>query len=298
MNLSIPETIFIFMDEGMNEARKRPRKLNLNAPLLSTRRPAAGGYVSDEVSCNNSLVGCKDSSNGIPFCWEQAPGKPKNSERSNDVDESETPRPKPPPGRWRPPKEATNGDHDHSHDHHDEGCDADVDDYDNSDDIFSDAVEVLSLTEAIDIVEKTEKLHGSSKSLEPSEMDGMNLAMSLEHSDCPSPSFIIERFLPDAIALAASSALSMSKTKLPYLYNYSDQSPCVSQAVIKRSSLSSSPKRCGLEMLLPWRMKHKLCSVRNPIRERPNNIIQPKARAKQKKLLSSTVVDSAEWRCK
>ncbi|GMJ08406.1 hypothetical protein like AT3G51760 [Hibiscus trionum] len=266
------------MGQGMNEAmeRKRPRKLNLYAPLLSTRR-----HLSDEVSCTNTLAGYKDSSNGIPFCWEQAPGKPKNADRSNNADEAETPRPKPPPGRWLPPKKETNGNYYHNHDHNDEGCDADV---------FSDAVEVLSLTEAIDMVEKTEKFHGSTRDL-----DGFSLAMSLEHSDCPSPSFIIERFLPDAIAvaLAASSALNMSKTKLPYLCNYTDQSPCVSQAVIKRSSLSS-PKGCGLEMLLPWRMKHKLCSVRNPIKEKSSNIVQPK----QKTLLSSIVAASAEWRCK
>ncbi|KAK8492557.1 hypothetical protein V6N13_015233 [Hibiscus sabdariffa] len=281
-------TIFLYMGRGMNEAmeRKRPRKLNLYAPLLSTRRPP-GGYISDEVSCMNTLAGCEDSSNGIPFCWEQAPGKPKNLERSNNEDEAETPRPKPPPGRWRSPRKETNG----NHDHHDEGGDADVDDYD---DVFSDAVEVLSLTEAIDIVEKTEKFHGSSKSIEPSELDGLKLGMSLEHSDCPSPSFIIERFLPDAIAMAASSALNMSKTKLPYLCNYSDRSP---QAVIKRSSLPS-PKHCGLEMLLPWRMKHKLCSVRNPIKEKPSNIVKPNTSAKQKKLPSSTVSASAEWRCK
>ncbi|KAE8719455.1 Tetratricopeptide repeat (TPR)-containing protein isoform 1 [Hibiscus syriacus] len=277
----------------MNAAmeRKRPRKLNLNAPLLSTRRPP-GGYISDEASCLNSVAGWKDSSDGIPFCWEQAPGKPKNSERSSNVDEAETPRPKPPPCRWRPPKEETNRNYDHNHDHHDEGCD--VDDYD---DVFSDAVEVLSLTEAIDIVEKTEKLHGSTKSLGPTDLDGLNLAMSLKHSDCPSPSFMIERFLPDAIELAASSALNMSKTKLPYLCNYSDQSPCVSQSVIKRPPLSS-PKGCGLEMLLPWRMKHKLCSVRNPVKEKPTNIVQPKASAKQKKLVSSIVEASSEWRCK
>ncbi|KAK8578274.1 hypothetical protein V6N13_090941 [Hibiscus sabdariffa] len=265
--------------------RKRPRQLNLYAPLLSTRRPS-GGYISDEVSCTNALAGCKGSSNGIPFCWEQAPGKPKNLERSNNEDEAETPRPKPPPGRWRPPKKETN----RNYDHHDEGGDADVDDYD---DVFSDAVEVLSLTEAIDIAEKTEKCHGSSKSLEPSDLDGLNLGMSLEHSDCPSPSFIIERFLPDAIAMAAPSALNMSKTKLPCLCNYSDRSPCVSQAVIKRS-----PKRCGIEMFLPWRMKHRLCSVRNPIKEKPSNIVKPKASAKQKKLPSTTVTASAEWRCK
>ncbi|KAE8728890.1 Tetratricopeptide repeat (TPR)-containing protein isoform 1 [Hibiscus syriacus] len=221
-----------------------PRKLNLNVPLLSTRRPS-GGYISDEVSCMNSLAGCQDSSDGIPFCWEQAPGNPKNSERSSNVDEAETPRPKPPPGRWRPPKGETKGNYDHNHDHHDEAYDANVDDYD---DVFSDAVEVLSLTEAMDIVEKTEKFHGSAKSLEPSDLDGLNLAMSLEHSDCPPPTFMIERFLPDAIELAASSALNISKTKLPCLCNYSDQSPCVSQAVIKRPPLSS-PKGCGLEMV-------------------------------------------------
>ncbi|XP_022766239.1 uncharacterized protein LOC111311134 [Durio zibethinus] len=293
----------------MNEAmeKKRPRKLNFNAPLLSTRR-TAGGHISDKVSCTNSLVGWKDASNGIPFCWEQAPGQPKNLTRSNNIDEAETTRPKPPPGRWRPPKEATNGDRDrtlkdHYHDH-DEGCDADVDDYDNddTDDVFSDAMEVLSLTEAIDIVEKAEKFHGSSdglksKSVEPSDLDGWNLEMSLEHSDCPSPNFIIERFLPDATALAASSALNMSKTKLPYLCNYSDQSPCVSQAVIKRSSFSS-PKRCGLEMLLPWRMKHKLFGVKGPIKERSTNIVQPKPDTKPKKLFSSIVAPSGEWRCK
>ena len=291
----------------MNEAmeKKRSRKLNFNAPLLSTRRP--GGDISDKVSCTNSLGGWKDSSNGIPFCWEQAPGKPKNLERSNNIDEAETPRPKPPPGRWRPPKEATNGDHDQAfHDHyhdHDEGCVADVDDYDDddNDDVFSDAMEVLSLTEAIDIVEKAEKFHGSSdrlksKSLEPSDLDGLNLE-SLGHSDhCPSPNFIIERFLPDATALAASSVLNMSKTKLPYLCNNSEQSPCISQAVIKRSSFSS-PKHCGLEMLFPWRMKHKLCGVKSPIRER-SNIAQPKTSAKQKKLFSSIVAPSGEWRCK
>ncbi|XVE97130.1 hypothetical protein REPUB_Repub02eG0284200 [Reevesia pubescens] len=285
----------------MNEAmeKKRPRKLNLNAPLLSTRRPGAGGHISDKVSCTNSMVGWKDSSNGIPFCWEQTPGKPKNLERNN-IDEAETPRPKPPPGRWRPPKEATNGDH------HDEGCDADVDDYDDdddNDDVFSNAMEVLSLTEAIDIVEKAEKFHGSSdglksKSLEPSDLDGFNLEMSLEHStDCPSPTFIIERFLPDATALAASSALNMSKTKLPYLCNYSDQSTYVSQAVMKRSTFSS-PKHCGLEILLPWRMKHQPCGVKSPIKEiRSTNIVQPKTSTKQKKLFSSIVAPSGEWKC-
>ncbi|XVF55045.1 hypothetical protein PTKIN_Ptkin06aG0005200 [Pterospermum kingtungense] len=306
----------------MNEAmeKKRPRKLNFNAPLLSTRRPA-GGHVSDKLSRTNSLGGCKDqSNNGIPFCWEQAPGKPKNLDTSynNDIDEAaETPRPKPPPGRWRPvPKPATNGDHDHYHDH-DEGCDGDVDDYDNDDNnddddddgVFSDAMEVLSLTQAMDIVEKKEKYwHGScdgliSKSVEPSDLDGLNLE-SFEHSDhYPSPNFIMERFLPDATALAASSStsstLDMSKTKLPYLCNYSEQySPCVSQAVIKRPSFSwPSPKSCGMEILLPWRMKHKLCGVKSPVKEIRS---QPKTTStrKQKKLFSSIVAPSGERRCK
>ncbi|XP_007026610.2 PREDICTED: uncharacterized protein LOC18597481 [Theobroma cacao] len=290
--------IFLYMGEGMNEAmeKKRPRKLNFNAPLLSTRRPA-GGHIGDELSCTNSQGGCKDSSNGIPFCWEQAPGKPKNLDGSNNVDDAETPRPKLPPSKWRPPEEACQ---DHNHDH-DEGCDADVDDYDddNNVDVFSDAMEVLSLTQAIDIVEKAEKFRGSSdglksKSLEPSDLDGLNLE-SLDRSDCPSPSFIIERFLPDATALAASSAMNTSlKTKLPYLCNYSE-SPCVSQAVINRPF--SSPKGCGLEILLPWRMKHKLCGVKSPIKE-SSIIVKPTTSSKQKKLFSSIVAPSGEWRCK
>ncbi|OMO84986.1 hypothetical protein CCACVL1_10499 [Corchorus capsularis] len=281
----------------MNEVmeKKRPRKLNFNAPLLSTRRPAlvVDHSFSDKVSCTNSQGGWKDSSNGIPFCWEQAPGKPKkNLERRNDVvDDAETPRPKPPPCRWRPVPDQN----------HDEGCDADVDDFDDNDDdnddVFSDAVEVLSLTEAIDIVEKAEKFHGYSSDgfKSKSDFDGVNLD-SLEQSDhCPSPNFIIERFLPDATALAAASALNMSKAKVPYLCNYSESPPCVSQAVIKRRL--SSPKGCGLEMLLPWRMKHKLCGVKSPIKE-SCSIVQPRNSAKQNKLFSSIVAPSAEWRCK
>ncbi|XVE76605.1 hypothetical protein DITRI_Ditri12bG0186400 [Diplodiscus trichospermus] len=292
----------------MNEAmeKKRPRKLNFDAPLLSTRRTGAGSHISDKLFRTNSLVGWKDSSDGIPFCWEQAPGKPKNLEISNNIDDAETPRPKPPPSRWIPPKEANTGDQDQAFPdlfhNHDDGCDADVDDYDDDGnaDVFSDAMEVLSLTEAMDIVEKAEKFHGSSeglksRSLEPSDLDGLNLE-SLGHSDCPSPNFIIERFLPDATALAAASALNLSKTKLPYLCNYSGQSPCASQAVIKRPF--SSPKRCGLEMFLPWRMKHKLCGVKCPIKERASNIVQPETSKKQRKLFSSIVVPSGEWRCK
>lgn len=274
----------------MNETMEK--KLNFNAPLLSTRRQHHNQISSDT----------KESSNGIPFCWEQAPGKPKNLDRRSIDIEAETPRPKPPPGRWRrPPKQ----DHDHDHD---QGCDADADvdvhiDYDNHD-VFSDDMEVLSLTEAIDIVEKKEEmlLHY-----------GYGSSSELDDDHHPSPNFIMERFLPDAAALAASSS---SSTTLTNRYNNSEQttspspspSPCVSQSppVIKGgSSFSWSPKRCGLEILLPWRMKmrHSLCGVKTPVKEiRSNiNIMQPKTSCttKHKKLFASIVAPSAgEWRCK
>ncbi|CAB4280297.1 unnamed protein product [Prunus armeniaca] len=80
---------------------------------------------------------------------------------------------------------------------------------------------------------------------------------------------IIERFLPDATALAASSAPQLnvshisSSNELCYPWNYPEPEACVSRTVCRQSY--SSPKGCGLHVFFPWSMKHKLCGVKSPV---------------------------------
>ncbi|XP_065853165.1 uncharacterized protein [Euphorbia lathyris] len=246
------------MEQEWKEARRRttnfPRKLDLNLPLLSTRR--LGGS-----SATNSHISLQDSSSGIPFCWEQAPGKPKNFERS-DMEDGETPRPRLPPCRWQPQEQVSTSNC-YVNIHEDVGCDADVDEDENVSDVFSDAVEVLSLTQAIDIVEKAEENDHHNHGLER-----LNLESVKCRDDSLCRDYMMERFLPDATALAASSALYASKNlnkKLPNSfnnYNYADQ-----DHVSQSCSSQLSHKGCGLEMFFRWRIKHKLCGIKTPVRQ-------------------------------
>lgn len=260
-------------EEAMNISRY-PRKLNFNAPLLSTRR--IGGYTSEEVVNSQGA-----SDHRIPFSWEQAPGKPKDLERGDihDGEDDYTPRPRLPPCRWHPSIDATNNGYDDQaviNDHLGDGCDGDADDDDDNDDAaFSDAMDVFSLSEAIDIVTKAEKVDD--------ELNGLKLKLA-ECRGNESPNFIIKRFLPDATALAESSALNFSKS-----FNKKFPKPCNYPEACGQSS--ASPKGCGLEILFPWRMKHKLCGIKSPIRQDSLNV-QPQWRAKQKKHCSSANVFS------
>ncbi|KAM7526520.1 hypothetical protein LguiA_016422 [Lonicera macranthoides] len=200
--------------------KKCPKKLDLNAPFLSTKR------ANLKIPRANSLSAC----NRVPFSWEQSPGKPKDTENTSDGIGEVLPRPKPPPGRQAPPSELIKFHNGGQHDH-DEGCDGDIEDeYDS----FSDAIDMFSLSEAIDFVEPVNYFD--------------------ESSGTQSPSFIIQRFLQDAKALAvASSALTVPKDT-----KYTE-----------KCGVYSTPKGCGLEILLPWRVKHKPCAVKSPVREPP-----------------------------
>ncbi|MCI57108.1 hypothetical protein A2U01_0078359, partial [Trifolium medium] len=54
---------------------RHPRKLNFNAPLLSTKRLSYSDLpVSSSLS--NSLDTVQNTR--VPFSWEQSPGKPKD----------------------------------------------------------------------------------------------------------------------------------------------------------------------------------------------------------------------------
>ncbi|KAG5010040.1 hypothetical protein AAZX31_07G144600 [Glycine max] len=246
------------MEEGEKNLEtmdfKRPRKLNFNAPLLSTKRLGFSG-VADRSCLSNSLNSTVLNTS-VPFSWEQAPGKPKTMERSDSIYDGDidTPRLRPPPCLWHPLKEATKADNGALAFDQDDGCDADDDeDDDKQNDVFSDAVDVLSLSEASDIMQQSEAAHSDSK-------DGLRLKLS-ESNGGPSPTYMINRFLPDANALVASSSAHFSNDA-----KVCDN--CSHEGYLKgstRHSHATSPKGCGLEFLFSWLMKNKLCAIKSPV---------------------------------
>lgn len=248
-------------------------KLNFNAPLLSTRHP--GGFPVVGISRTNSQGTSRDTSTRVPFSWEQAPGKPKDMGRFESDDEDLPPPPGLPPGRWHPPKEESNDEEYQHYDDNDDGCDADVDDGDV--DVFSDAIDMFSLSDALDhIVEAAEKVHG---------LNSLKLE-ALESSGSESPNFIIRRFLPAAQALAASSALNGTRSlnrRIPHTSSHPED--CLTQQVGRSYSSPSSPssRGCGLEFFFPWRMKHKLCGVKSPVRHCPPPNLKPESSGRHKR---------------
>ncbi|TKY63544.1 hypothetical protein E2542_SST13420 [Spatholobus suberectus] len=219
---------------------KRPRKLNLNAPLLSTRR--LGCSIVADASCSSNSVGAgQNTSERVPFSWEKAPGKPKDTERSDNTQDGGTPRLRLPPHHPFPPKEAAKADvdvddgDDAFHDQGDGSCDGN----DNQDDVFSDAVDVFSLSEALDIIQrKSENAHS-------------------ENNDSYPECYI------------SGSA---------------------------RHSYASSPKGCGLELLFPWRVKHKLCAIESPVLPCSTNMHKHQRSSKQKKHRSSAYIPCTNGR--
>ncbi|KAK9073045.1 hypothetical protein SSX86_007367 [Deinandra increscens subsp. villosa] len=205
----------------------QPRKLNLDAPLLSTRRPNSGS--GSTTGHPNSRSASWDSRNRVPFSWELTAGKPKDTgtQLTQLHHDFPVPPPRPPPGRKIVESEYYDGDDD-----------------------FSDAMDALSLSAAIDMVESAEMAKRGSNML-----DGMEL----DSGGNQSPSFIIQRFLSDAKALAVSSGLPIPKS----INHQSDK--------CKPQMINAPPKGCGLglEGLLPWRTKHKHkqpCGVKSPVR--------------------------------
>lgn len=244
-------------------------KLNFNAPLLSTRHP--GGFPLVGIPRSYSQGTSRDTSTRVPFSWEQAPGKPKDTRRFEPDEDEDLPPPPPglPPGRWNPPKEDSEEENYQHYDDNDDGFDADVD-------LFSDAIDMFSLSDALDhIVEAAEKVHG---------LDGLKLG-ALESRGRSSPNFIIQRFLPAAQALAASSALNSSRNlnrRVPHSSSHPED--CLTQQGGRScSSSSSSPRGCGLEFFFPWRMKHKLCGVKSPVRHCPTPSMKPESGGKHKR---------------
>ncbi|KAI5663267.1 hypothetical protein M9H77_22590 [Catharanthus roseus] len=225
----------------VNNLESYPRKLNLNAPLLSTRKPI--GMKNLEMPRTNSSIRIsRDFCERIPFSWEQSPGKPKEIESirvGNRDDDDDTngdlnfiPPPKLPPSRWFPATE---------------------DEIDNDQ---SDVIDVFSLGQSTDMVEPGDEI----------QIFGFEGLETEENFGSHSPNFMIQRFLPDAKALAASSSSSNS-----VLNNNSKNSidfedgRVFSRAISLRQSYDPTTKGCGLDIFFPWRMKPKPCGTKNPV---------------------------------
>lgn len=209
----------------MEKKSSCPRKLDLNAPFLSTRRIELPRLSTRRPSW--------DTCNRVPFSWEQTPGKPKGGLKTFDEEHIDVLPPKLPPCRWHPPAELAV----------DTRKDSNVGDTNNDQDRrlnegdFSDAIDIFSLSESVDFFDRN--------------VDDFD---TRESSATQSPSFIIQRYLSDAKALAAaSSAVIPASTSNNY-----HSSRTVGQSY-------SSPKSCGLDIFFPWRMKHKLCGVKTPV---------------------------------
>lgn len=211
----------------MEKKSSCPRKLDLNAPFLSTRRIELPRLSSRRPSW--------DTCNRVPFSWEQTPGKPKGGLKTYDEEHIHVLPPKLPPCRWHPPAELENT-HNDSHD-----SNSDPNDDHNrrcNEEDFSDAIDLFSLSESVDFFDR--------------HVDDFDTRVSSTATQ--SPSFIIQRYLSDAEALAAaSSAVIPASTSTN---NHSSRT--VGQSY-------SSPKSCGLHIFFPWRMKHKLCGVKTPV---------------------------------
>ncbi|KAF1868119.1 hypothetical protein Lal_00018635 [Lupinus albus] len=250
---------------------KRPRKLNLHAPLLSTKRPGFSVAAATSYS-SNSLTIVQNTDERVPFSWEQAPGKPKDIifDSSDSAKDEGAPRLRLPPCLCDPPKEEANEADVHNSDKtfHDPD-----DDY-----IFSNAMDVFSLSEALDIVQKK-----SENNVHRENNDGLRLKLA-ESNGYHSPTYMINRFLPDATALAASSALHFPCKLDKEVCNTCSYHECyLSGSGSGTHSYTSSPKGCGLQLLFPWRMKHKLCANKCPILPFSMNLPKHQHRSKPKK---------------
>lgn len=181
----------------------------------------------------------RDTKDRVPFSWEQTPGKPKDLE-ANDSRGMDVPPPKLPPGRQQPMKQTPEPCH-----VDEDGCNGDDDD-NGDDDVFSDAIDVFSLSESIDVPEVEACGGGGHQS-----------------------SFMIQRFLTDAneLAAASSAALAISKklNKNPTRErNNSYRRGSVPKAV---DQSYTSPQGCGVDIFLPWWLKLKPCGLKRPVRQ-------------------------------
>ncbi|KAG1338050.1 hypothetical protein COCNU_04G003560 [Cocos nucifera] len=247
-------------------------QLNLHAPLKSTRRSSSSVDTISMSHSNSVRVSSTEASQRVPFVWESSPGVPKDAGRtglSSNRDQGPVP-PKPPPNQWRPLGEDHSNNANGRHRSHgtDDGNDGDIDmcsDGTEDGDVFSDALEKISLSESLAITRRLSSCH-----TEPM----VNRA----------PSFIMNRFLPAASALANSSAISSTThkhwsrrappscshpsqkelTKMRTRHRMHDARLQVPYFPHGEDRTDVPSKACGLMLFFPWSLKPMVCGFKSP----------------------------------
>ncbi|PIA59530.1 hypothetical protein AQUCO_00400430v1 [Aquilegia coerulea] len=225
--------------EGDDLCKKRLRKLNLNAPILSTRRVGGASHCSKSFDADQ-----QGSSQRVPFSWEQVPGTPKGAASRDLLKAAEFRPPKLPPCQWHSSKGPEV----------DTSCTYRGNNVEDDDDAFSDAIDMFSLSESLDVADSTSNSRGLSS------LD-LKIVESREHQ---SPDFIIRRFLPDANALASTYAPTLPNHCLnePINSHFQRQYAGPNIAVDRGCS---PPKACGIGLFL---LKHSICGLKDPILDR------------------------------
>ncbi|XP_008806041.1 uncharacterized protein LOC103718826 [Phoenix dactylifera] len=248
--------------------RERPlEQLDLHAPLKSARRSSSSADTISMSYSNSIRVYSTDASQGVPFVWESSPGVPKEAGRaglSSNGDNGPLP-PKPPPSQWRPSGEDSNANGKHQGHGHDDGNDSDVDncsDGTEDGDVFSDALEEISLSESLAIAHRLSSCH-------------------IEATVDRAPSFIMNRFLPAATALANSSATTTRKhcyrrappscshqsqrepTKMRTRHRAHDARLQVPYFPHAEARTDVPSKACGLMFFFPWSLKPMVCGFKS-----------------------------------
>lgn len=215
-------------------------QLHLHTPLLSTRRFAGLPRLNTKRSDSDVEHGC-DTSSRIPFLWERVPGTPKFSDRQDRSTDEPPPPPKLPPGRLHHPcKEGDVG-----HNNND-------DDDDGDGDAYLDAIDMVSFFESF--------------STEDTGIGGVSgldsKAVQLQSKGDHSPSFIMNRFLPAANALANLSKKSSKKVTRKESSKHPSSPSKLRLGMVSHRPFSP-PKSCGL-VFFPWGLKQALCGSKSP----------------------------------
>lgn len=240
-----------------NLSKEKPfSQLQLDSPrLLSARRSVSS---SIETSTNQPYLTWDASSSKlsmmVPFSWESSPGVPKHLGQRDAFSDKELDQlpPKPPPCRWH----LSNGDPINN-------CDRDLSDEGSSNygDASSDAFDRVSLSEQLGIAGRLSSFR--------------DLGLKdIEEMRNQSPSFIMDRFLPAANAIASSSVIKKPKRtahrnkqtnrdmSIPQANNGMVQMVPFNQNVDFHKEMSS--RACGLMVFFPWKMKPIVFGFRNP----------------------------------
>lgn len=233
------------MDVGDSNGRYHGQ-LHLHAPLLSTRR-FTGLLRLNTKRSDSDIEHGSDTSRRVPFLWERVPGTPKFSERPDHADANEPPPPpKLPPGRLHPPCQEGNVG---NNDNNDNNNNKDEDD-DDDDDAYLDAIDMMTFFESF-----------SPEDRGAGGVSGLD-SEAVQSSGNHSPSFIMNRFLPAANALANSSKSRKKATKKESSKHPS--TPGKLSPGMFNNRAFSPPKSCGLEFF-PWSLKQGICWSKSPL---------------------------------